>query len=163
MISVRRPPRATRTDTRLPYTTLFRSVPRRARRGARPRAGTAPTGGSASAWCARSSRKGVEADASESFRKRAGPAGRAARVRLQPAPVDPGGVHRLRRLLLFLQPLDRSADRRDGADRQVHIAAGREGARPAGLPGDPGAGEPGRPGLADLAPGARDRAAPDRE
>src|SRR3546814_13421521 len=105
---IRRPPRSTRPDTLFPYTTLFRS---------------APTGGSASAWCARSSRKGVEADASESFRKRAGPAGRAARVRLQPAPVDPGGVHRLRRLLLFLQPLDRSADRRDGADRQVHIAA----------------------------------------
>src|SRR5690606_23588043 len=35
--------------------------PRRARRGARPRAWTAPTDGSGSAWCARSSRQGVQA------------------------------------------------------------------------------------------------------
>src|SRR3546814_9641624 len=31
---IRRPPRSTRTDTRFPYTTLFRSHPRSRRRGA---------------------------------------------------------------------------------------------------------------------------------
>src|SRR3546814_1694060 len=33
---IRRPPRSTRTDTRFPYTTLFRSGRRRARGGPRP-------------------------------------------------------------------------------------------------------------------------------
>src|SRR3546814_6604657 len=32
---IRRPPRSTRTDTLFPYTTLFRSLPERARRGRR--------------------------------------------------------------------------------------------------------------------------------
>src|SRR3546814_13873218 len=52
--------------------------------------------------------QGVEADASESIRTRAGPAGRAARVLLPPAPVDPGCVHYILRLLLFLHPPNRS-------------------------------------------------------
>src|SRR3546814_3151638 len=40
-LMIRRPPRSTRTDTLFPYTTLFRSVARRARRGQcrQPRAG----------------------------------------------------------------------------------------------------------------------------
>src|SRR3546814_2174416 len=41
---IRRPPRSTRTDTLFPYTTLFRSVGRRARQAARRRAAAAAEG-----------------------------------------------------------------------------------------------------------------------
>src|SRR3546814_6652069 len=48
---LRRPPRATRTDTLVPYTTLFRSRPTAARRSPKPNWGSSrsrPTAGSAS-------------------------------------------------------------------------------------------------------------------
>src|SRR3546814_6449707 len=57
---IRRPPRSTRTDTLFPYTTLFRSLPARARaRGWQARDGDPGTGGRDRADRGRSPRPGA--------------------------------------------------------------------------------------------------------